>query len=127
MSGIRAFIAVGPQFGPVVVLLTGAVLLRLLSAIKVLSNLSKQEDSFILRLRDYAMMATVEHTRKIRVIVLICGMLVVTHLLACFLGMSVVMADEKLHSWWGTHGVRLWRSNSRDLTTSLNPPLMHSC
>ena len=33
MSGIRAFIAVGPQFRPVVVLLTGAVLLRLLSAV----------------------------------------------------------------------------------------------
>ena len=33
MSGIRAYIAVGPQFGPAVLLLIGAVLLRLLSSV----------------------------------------------------------------------------------------------
>ena len=79
-------------------------LLRLLTGLKLIKNMLKKEDSLLVKARDTFLIATVAHARKIWIMQLLLLMLVITHLQACFLGLSAILADEKLESWWGTHG-----------------------
>jgi len=78
-------------------------LLRLLKAFKVVKNAVKP-DSLVMQLRDRIVMWTIQHTRKMRIIKLLALTMMVLHLLTCILGMSAIFADERLESWWGTHG-----------------------
>lgn len=68
--------------------------------------------------------ATIEHTRKMMVLRLIVVILVVMHMQACLLGLSTMMADEKLDSWWGTHGY-CWPEALYQLTPS--DPIKSRC
>ena len=88
-------------------------------------------DGPLMNLRDGYVMATIAHTRKLRIagllvkMLLICHiqahtctctsqacmhihlqvkMLLICHIQACLLGVSAIFADEKVASWWGTHG-----------------------
>lgn len=46
----------------------------------------------------------VEHARKMRILKLMLVMILSSHSMACCLGMSTMFANQKLESFWGTHG-----------------------
>ena len=89
-------------------------LVRLLKSAPLLRRLlNPQRCSSIAYLRDSVTLAMVEHTRKLRIARLIVLMLLVTHLMACLLGISAVFAEQKLDSWWGAHGYWYRREGSK--------------
>ena len=45
-----------------------------------------------------------EHSRKLRIGVLLLRMYCISHLLACLLGLTAITANHKIDTWWGTHG-----------------------
>lgn len=74
-------------------------LLRLTKLIKVLGS-----DGIVKRSLDSLTVMLAEHTRKLRVLRLMCIMMLAAHLMCCMLGLSATFGDEKLASFWGTHG-----------------------
>jgi len=60
--------------------------------------------SWLSDIRDRATVAMIEHTRKMRILRILLAMLCSVHLLACLLGLSTLFADQKIESFWGTHG-----------------------
>lgn len=78
-------------------------LLRLVKAFKAAKQMMTP-DSFLGQAWDVFAASLVEHMRKLRLIKLLLGVFVTAHMLACILGLSAVFAEEKLLSWWGTHG-----------------------
>jgi len=78
-------------------------LVRLLKAFKMVKTLLRP-DGPLMNLRDGIVMATIAHTRKLRIAGLLLKMLLICHIQACLLGVSAIFADEKVASWWGTHG-----------------------
>lgn len=60
-----------------------------------------------------------EHARKLRVGRLLCEILLCSHLLASFLGMSAIFADHKIETWYALARARL--------TAVLTTALAHDC
>jgi len=60
--------------------------------------------SWLSDIRDRATVAMIEHTRKMRILRILLAMLCSVHLLACLIGLSTLFADQKIESFWGTHG-----------------------
>ena len=69
----------------------------------------------MMQLSDYLVIATVQYRRNLHVLRLILGIMLVSHMLACVLGISAIMADEKIDTFWGTHGY-CWPNDLYQLT-----------
>ena len=94
-------------------------ILRLLRLTKLLKFL--QEDGKAKEALDYLAIALAERRRTLRLIRLLFGTLVISHLLACLLGVSGTFGDEKLDSWWGTHGYCWVRTPDLEPSTCTAP------
>ena len=77
-------------------------MLRLLRLTKLLKFM--QKDGPAKQALAYLTVALAEHTRKLRVARLMLIMLLIAHMMTCALGLSATFGEQKLHSWWGTHG-----------------------
>lgn len=77
-------------------------ILRILRMSKMTALIS--EDSLLQRFIDAAAVTMAEHTRKMRILKLMTLMMLVAHEMACMLGLSAIFEDQKLNTWWGTHG-----------------------
>ena len=75
-------------------------LMRLMRIGKMLAD----EDSGFRQLFDYLSALALSHGRKLRIVKLLVYILLISHMLGCLIGMTTIFADEKLYSWWGTHG-----------------------
>ena len=53
---------------------------------------------------DHLSALALSHGRKLRIVKLLVYILLISHMLGCLIGMTTIFADEKLYSWWGTHG-----------------------
>ena len=86
---------------------------RILRILRVLRLLQKDKLNQVLEflsfpaLEDFIVSVVMLHTRKVRILKLIVGMLIIVHYLACLLGIFVNIGNltgDARHSFWGTHG-----------------------
>ena len=91
-------------------------MLRLLKMIKFLS-----QDGPVKRTIDNLAVNFAQHARKVRVFRLLLMIFLIAHIFGCILGIGATFGDEKLASFWGTHGY-CWPNELYQLSPA-EPPI----
>jgi len=74
-------------------------MLRLAKMVKFMT-----QDGVVKRTIDTLAVEFAQHARKVRVLRLLMMIFLITHIMACTLGIAATFGEERLDSWWGTHG-----------------------